>query len=742
MMSTPISPPALTDPRPDRLLAYLGNGHLGLRVGRIPWFDGLAIVNGLWGHHPKDGIPAFAAAPYPLAGDLSIGGRWASERPGDVRFVDQRLDFATGELTSRFIADVGGVRASVTILTFCSRTDPVLVLQEVAVTCDADVSILLRATASTVDLPGRRLGAGAIPRGEPETADAWLTWEGMGAGARCGLAIASRLAGATWPDRTRGGDGRRDRPIVAAKDVDRGVSLTIAADAERGRPVRVRTIVGLVPDLAHPRPERQAALLVARGLARGWDELRKANREAWTDLWLGRPLLDAPDGWQERTDASFFYLHSSVSRASLASTGVFGLAYAPNYHYYRGHVMWDIESFAFPPLVLTAPDAARTILDFRSRTAPAARSNAALHGYAGLMYPWEADFDHGAEAVPRWSKTDKDHISLDVGNAFLHYAEVTGDRLHARLHALPVVAEIAEWLLSRVEHTERGVEIRRVRGPAEAFEAIDNDAFVNAAAIVFLRRAAALVRWLGDEPPEAWEAIADQIVLARDPRTGAIRNHDGHRLDEPLGDTPEAAAAFFPLGYRDRPDVEAATLDDALRRQVNRYVGTPMFSALLGVFAAWRGRRRLAAELFERGFGAFFDDPFRAPDEFPADDDRFPDASPMLANLGAFLGSLLYGLPGILPNSGAPATWPERPVILPTGWRSIHVERLWIRGLPARLVARHGADAATLELGEAPWASTSEGVTSIRRQRRSTRPEAAESGRGAGTAARVQTGRP
>ena len=31
-MSQPISPPLLTDPQPDRLLAHLGNGLLGLRV--------------------------------------------------------------------------------------------------------------------------------------------------------------------------------------------------------------------------------------------------------------------------------------------------------------------------------------------------------------------------------------------------------------------------------------------------------------------------------------------------------------------------------------------------------------------------------------------------------------------------------------------------------------------------------------------------------------------------------------
>jgi hypothetical protein len=596
----------------------------------------------------------------------------------------------------------------VDVVTFVSRTDPALVLQELTIRPERDVAVRVRSSICTIECPGRWIEAGPIPRGQPPTGDAFLEFVGMGREARCGAAIA-----------VEGEDGERrpggpERPVEL--DEDRGL-VSVVVRYRGGGPIRHRRIVALVPDLAHDRPARQAGLLLARGLARGWDALREASQREWEELWRARPVLDAPAGWQERADASFFYLHSSVSRASLASTGVFGLAHAPDYHFYRGHVMWDIESFAFPPLVLTDPDAARAVLRFRSRTAPAAQANAALHGYAGLMYPWEADFDHGQEATPRWSKTDKDHVSLDVGLAYTRFCEVTGDTLFGRLEALPVVSRIAEWLLSRIEWTERGVEIRRVRGPAEAFEPVDNDAFVNLAAITFLRRAAALVRWLGDEPPEAWEAVADRMVVPRDEASGAIVNHDAFRPGEPLGETPEAAAAFFPMGYRDRPDVESATLRYALRHQVDRYAGTPMYSALLGVFAAWQGRRSRAEDLFQRGFAAFFDDPFLAPDEYPADDARFPQASPMLANLGAFLSSLLMGLPGILPTFDEPGTWPERRVVLPAGWKAIEAERLWIRGRATRLIARHGDAAARLEVGPAWWAPEDGRVTRIRPRR-------------------------
>ncbi|HET7028947.1 MAG TPA: hypothetical protein VFI34_00425 [Candidatus Limnocylindrales bacterium] len=700
-MSDPISPPPLTTALPGRLRAHLGNGQIGLRVGRIPFTDGLAVVNGFWGRHPKDGGSAVAIAPYPFTADIALGDRWASDVPGSIRLVSQGLDMSCGELCTSVRLELDGASATVDVVDLCSRTDPALALQEIRVRVDRPTLVRIRSSICTDGAPGRWLGADEIPRGRPPTADAWLTFEGMGGAATCGAAITVAADDAAT--------GRR-------VEIDEGrglVSVIAETPAEPGRAVRQRSIVGLVPDLAHTRPAHLAAILVGRGIARGWDDLRTANREAWRELWRARPVLDAPGDWQARSDASFFYLHSAVSRASLASTGVFGLAYGPGYHFYRGHVMWDVESFAFPPLVMTDPDAARAILRFRSRSAEAARANAALHGFAGLMFPWEAEPVRGEEAVPRWSKTDKDHINLDVGLAFSLYAAISGDRAFARNDALPVVDGVAEWLLSRLEWTDRGAEIRRARGPAEAFAPIDNDAFVNLSAITFLRRAAELLRWLGEDPPEAWEAIARQLVIPTDPRTGAIVNHDDYLPDEPLGETPEAAAAIFPVGYRGRPDVERATLRYALKHQVPRFVGTPMLSAALGVYAAWEGRRGLAADLLDRGYAAFFDDPFWAPDEYPAADERFPPASPMLANLGAFLGSVLTGFPGILPSLADPRTWPERPVVLPAGWRSIEVERLWVRGRPARLLARHGAAAATLELGEPPWAAGESRVRSI-----------------------------
>src|SRR5205823_767776 len=138
----------------------------------------------------------------------------------------------------------------------------------------------------------------------------------------------------------------------------------------------------------------------AVGAKLGFDRLRQENREAWDDLWRGRvELVGAGRRWQTLADAAFYYMHSSAHASSLFSTSMFGLAYWPNYHYYRGQVMWDIETFAFPTLLLTAPETAAALLDFRRRSADAARRNAAMNGYLGLQFPWAAGPLSGEEAV-------------------------------------------------------------------------------------------------------------------------------------------------------------------------------------------------------------------------------------------------------------------------------------------------------------------------------------------------------
>ena len=217
-------------------------------------------------------------------------------------------------------------------------------------------------------------------------------------------------------------------------------------------------------------PDQQAARLAAKARKDGFDKVRKQNRAVWDELWKGRLRLEgAGEHWQSLADAAFFYLNTSVHSSSPASTSIFGLATWHDYHYYFGHVMWDIEAFAVPPLSVLQPEAAKALLDYRSAHLQGAKRNAMILGRRGLQFPWESAPRTGQEAapLPGTAAWHEDHVSLDVARAFRFYGDVTGDAEFNRTQAWPVLAGVCEWITIRVSKTHHGYDIAESMGIAE-----------------------------------------------------------------------------------------------------------------------------------------------------------------------------------------------------------------------------------------------------------------------------------
>jgi hypothetical protein len=657
---------------------------MGLRVREIPLRAGFATLSGLAGEDAVTRVESAPYVPYPLAGDIKVGSVWLSDATQAVDGLEQRYDFSCGELHSRFRFTIDGTSAEVEVVTLASRSEPSVAMQEVTVRVSAACELRLRATIDPLSTPGTWRGRETATPGEQEPAvDGAMWWETLGGLSTCGIAYTTTFDGDGAMDRRRQEWGR-ESPLLTE----------YAVRARPGRPYRLRQITSLVPSVLHHQPHREAIRLAARAAHVGFDALRVENRAAWAELWRGRiRLVGADDAWQHLADASLFYLLSSVHPSSPSSTSMFGLARWPDYHYYYGHVMWDIEFFSVPVLTLLYPAAARTLLEYRSGVLPAARANAKLNGYRGLQFPWESGQMYGEESAPGKGSAShfEDHVSLDVAWSFGHFADVTGDEGFGREHVWPVLQGVADWVCSRVTRTERGHEIRRSMGIAEREMPTDNQAFTNMAAVVVLQQAIALGERLDKDVDPRWLEIAETVVIPRDSRTGVIRSHDGHRMTETKGPTPDPLAGLFPLGYVADPDDERATIE-AYLKVADKYLGSPMLSALYGVWAAWVGDRRRSLALFERGFRRFVTERFLQPLEY--DSAVFPDegrAGPFCANLSGFLQGCLFGLPGLRVDGGDPGAWSRRRVVLPAGWQAIEVDRVWVRGASGHLIARHGA---------------------------------------------------
>ena len=681
----------MTEWRPQWIPAYLSNGLIGLRAGPIPLIEGVCIVDGLAAVDPVEKGEGFARAPYPVGGDLELDGRRLSRVPTAARLIEQRYDFSCGELHSRFCFGSDRSTATVDVLTFCSRSLPSVVLQELSLTVDREATVTVTARLDPAGLEGRwRARETETPGTDEPVVDGSLLWETHGAVSSCGGSYVTEFDGGDGVER------KRDTVNELA-----ALSTSYRVAARPGRRYVLRQYSSLISSQLHHEPHRQAARLAGMAVRRGFKTLRAENRGAWEEIWKGRiKLLGAGSRWQELADAAYYYLHASAHSSSLCSTSMFGLAYWPNYHYYQGHVMWDIETFAFPTLLLTAPEAARALLAYRSQRLMAARRNAAIYGYRGLQFPWASGPRHGEEVI-RLSAPQivfEQHVSMDVALAFARYVHATGDQEFLREHAWPVLDGVAKWVQSRVVESDRGYEIKETIGVAEITSPVDNNAYVNMVSALVLREAAAFAQCVGERPRDEWLRIAKGLVLPVDERGGYVKNHDRYSANArgPTAATPEALAGFFPWNYRVDPGLERRTIEFYLGR-AEEFVGRPMLSALLAVYAAWIGDRAQALRWLEEGYADFAEAPFAEVNEFSRK--RFPDkprVGPFMANLGGFLMDCLYGFTGMELSAAEPADWFRRPVTLPEGWDAIEVDRLFVRGKPARLVAAQGAPRASL----------------------------------------------
>ena len=488
-MPTPLSPAPVKGRAVGALPPYVSNGLVGMRCPGVPNVRGTTIVGGFAGLDPSDGVEGFTRAPYAVATDVQLDGVWASMAPEWIRILEQRYDFASGELLTTWQFAVEGTTATVETLVFCPRSIPTIVACEVTVRLDRPADLAIAAGLDPSDVPGFA-DARAQPQdqGPNEGVDGRLRWHSRGDIATLGIAYSTSLEGDAGAERKakRATNGAGSRPHTTCGR-DRVADIASACSRRS------------FPDLSHARPDEQAGRIAAVGAERGFDRLRRENRDIWTEAWRGRIEIDGADRrWQAITDASLFYLLSSVHASSLASTSLFGLAYWPNYHYYHGHVMWDIETFTVPPLLLLDPGAAHALLDYRSRhlrrhtttlrctdgAEPCTRGRAARS--TARRRP------RGPARTPRITSAPTSRSPSPATCMRPATSTTPAGSRGPSFEPSPIGSRRASYVPTR------GFEIRDTVGPREHYERVDNDAFTNMAAAQALREATACARLLDE----------------------------------------------------------------------------------------------------------------------------------------------------------------------------------------------------------------------------------------------------
>jgi kojibiose phosphorylase len=339
----------------------------------------------------------------------------------------------------------------------------------------------------------------------------------------------------------------------------------------------------------------------------------EAHRHAWLNLWRAADIgVEGDPAAQRALRFAAYHLLSAANPAdehtSIGARALTGRAY-------KGHIFWDTEIFMLPFFSLTYPDAARALLMYRYHTLPAARERAAKCGFRGALYAWESA-DTGDDVTPSFAVgphgdvvpilvgMQEQHISADVAYGVWTYWQTTGDNQFLLDAGAEILVETARFWASRVEQGDDGrLHIRRVIGPDEYHESVDDNAYTNGMAQWNLERGADVAVWLKQRGRDIWQRFSPRIRLdleeAHEWRRVASRMHTGFN--------PQTCLLEQFSGYFQREDIDlsvygsrAAPIDVLLGR--DRVAGSQVIKqadVVMLIYLLWD---RFSPEVREANF--------------------------------------------------------------------------------------------------------------------------------------------
>jgi hypothetical protein len=257
--------------------------------------------------------------------------------------------------------------------------------------------------------------------------------------------------------------------------------------------------------------------------------------------------------------------------------------------------------------------------------------------------------------------------------------------------AWPVVKGVAEWIESRVTKTERGYEILHVTGIDEGTTNVNNDAYTNMICKLTLLHANRIAQKLGYPENGQWKNVAENIYIPINKEYQAIEQFEGVKVKDKMSET--ALMGLFPYGYTHTRQIDENTIRFYIDHGLEDSLVYPMLSGFLGVFPARIGDRQLSRRYFDEGNIPFFTEPYWMSTELSSKFQNWPldnRITYFITGRGSLMTGLLMGLTRMDIWQEDFENWFTGPIVMPEGWDGIVLEKVYLKGRPARITAKHG----------------------------------------------------
>lgn len=283
----------------------------------------------------------------------------------------------------------------------------------------------------------------------------------------------------------------------------------------------------------------------------GFDAELRQQQAYLSSFWAdARVTVENNPELQTQLDFCMYQMLQAAGKDGLSSVPAKGLSGEG----YEGHYFWDSEIYVFPFFLMTKPEIARALLEYRYNRLDDARAHAAELGHSrGALYPWRTIT--GSECSSYYpSGSAQYHINGDIAHAFLDYRRVTRDDSFLE-QTCEVLAETARLWLDTGHWQDGTFRIDCVTGPDEYTCVVNNNYYTNACAAENLTGAYRLCRELKETAPEKYNALARRIGL-EDAETEAFLSA-GEHMYFPHGGNPVIIAQDDSFLQKKRVDISA-----------------------------------------------------------------------------------------------------------------------------------------------------------------------------------------
>lgn len=236
------------------------------------------------------------------------------------------------------------------------------------------------------------------------------------------------------------------------------IGQTFGLSLKGGQTATLYKYVGGASADAFADPQATARNASTAAQATGWDALLTEHKAAWAKIFPPSSIDDYSSSNGELPKDSnikdlqissvltpFYLLQQTLSGNAGPglddnSITVGGLSSDS----YAGLIFWDADTFMSPGLVVTHPEYARTIADYRIAKSAQARTNAQTNGYSNgsMLFPWTSGRFGNCTATGPCTDYQY-HINSDIAQMLLQHRNVTGDETWWKEQAWPVYDGVA-----------------------------------------------------------------------------------------------------------------------------------------------------------------------------------------------------------------------------------------------------------------------------------------------------------